>query len=276
MLPSLVLAVLAIPVIAVASLVLTLRMRTRLKLIEQRLDTLQRWLAGRPDLEPSAEAPPAALPAPASTFAEEKPGTDEPVGSVAEPVPQPAAPAPPPVKAKASLEERFGTQWAVWAGGIALALGGFFLVRYSIEQGWFGPAQRVLLAGLVALALIGAGEWTRRREIKTGIVGLAKAHIPSVLTAAGTAIAYADVYAAYALYGFIGPAVAFVLLAIVALLTLAAALLHGPALAGLGLIGAFATPLIVATETPNYWALYLYLAVVTAAAFVLARAKLVL
>ena len=132
----------------------------------------------------------------------------------------------------------------------------------------------MLLAGLVALALIGAGEWTRRREIKTGIVGLAKAHIPSVLTAAGTAIAYADVYTAYALYGFIGPALAFVLLGIVALLTLTAALLHGPALAGLGLIGAFATPLIVATEAPNYWALYLYLAFVTAAAFALARAKL--
>ena len=256
MLPSLVLALLAIPVIAVASLVLTLRMRARLTRAEQRLDTLQRWLADRADLEPSAEAPPAALPAPADISAEEKTGTDEPVRPVAEPVPHPPAPTPPPVKAKASLEERFGTQWAVWAGGIALALGGFFLVRYSIEQGWFGPAQRVLLAGLVALALIGAGEWTRRREIKTGIVGLAKAHIPSVLTAAGTAIAYADVYAAYALYGFIGPAVAFVLLGIVALLTLTAALLHGPALAGLGLIGAFATPLIVATEAPNYWALY--------------------
>ena len=272
MLPSL--ALLAIPVIAVASLVLTLRMRARLTRAEQRLDTLQTWLADRADLEPSAEAPPAALPAPADTSAEEKTGTDEPVRPVAEPVPHPPAPTPPPVKAKASLEERFGTQWAVWAGGIALALGGFFLVRYSIEQGWFGPAQRVLLAGLVALALIGAGEWTRRREIKTGIVGLAKAHIPSVLTAAGTAIAYADVYAAYALYGFIGPAVAFVLLGIVALLTLTAALLHGPALAGLGLIGAFATPLIVATEAPNYWALYLYLAFVTAAAFALARAKL--
>jgi uncharacterized membrane protein len=95
-----------------------------------------------------------------------------------------------------------------------------------------------------------------------------------VLTAAGTAIAYADVYAAYALYGFIGPAIAFVLLGTVALGTLAAALLHGPALAGLGLIGAFLTPLMVSTEQPNYWALYLYLAVVTAAAFALARAKL--
>ncbi|HKQ54426.1 MAG TPA: DUF2339 domain-containing protein [Methyloceanibacter sp.] len=270
MLASLVLAVIAIPVIAVASLVLTLRQRTRLKLIEQRLDTLQRWLADRTDLEPSPEAQPAALPPPASISVDEKTASAEPGPPVAEPAPEPPAP----VKPKASLEERFGTQWAVWAGGIALALGGFFLVRYSIEQGWFGPSQRVLLAGLVALALIGAGEWTRRREIKTGIVGLAKAHIPSVLTAAGTAIAYADVYAAYALYGFIGAAVAFVLLGIVALLTLTAALLHGPALAGLGLIGAFATPLIVATEAPNYWALYLYLAVVTAAAFALARAKL--
>ncbi|HLO21871.1 MAG TPA: DUF2339 domain-containing protein, partial [Methyloceanibacter sp.] len=61
---------------------------------------------------------------------------------------------------------------------------------------------------------------------------------------------------------------------LVALGTLAAALLHGPALAGLGLIGAFVTPLIVSTETPNYLALYLYLAVVTAAAFALARTRL--
>ena len=45
-------------------------------------------------------------------------------------------------------------------------------------------------------------------------------------------------------------------------------------MAGLGLVGAFLTPLIVSTEQPNYWALYLYLAVVTAAAFGLARARL--
>ena len=162
----------------------------------------------------------------------------------------------------------------VWAGGIALALGGFFLVRQAIEQGWFGPVFQVLLGAAVAAALIAAGAWTRRHEILTGVTGLPKAHIPSVLTAAGTAIAYADVYAAYAVYDLIGPAVAFVLLGAVALGTLAAALVHGPALAGLGVVGAFITPLIVSTEQPNYWALYLYLAVVTAAAFALARAKL--
>ena len=70
------------------------------------------------------------------------------------------------------------------------------------------------------------------------------------------------------------PAFAFVLLGTVALATLAAALLHGPALAALGLVGAFVTPLLVASTAPNYWALYIYLAVVTAAAFALARMRL--
>ena len=138
-----------------------------------------------------------------------------------------------------SFEERFGTQWAVWVGGLALALGGIFLVRYSIEQGLLGPGVRVALGALLAAALVVAGEWARRSEKLAGISGLPTAHIPSILTAAGTTVAYADVYAAYALYGFLAPGVAFMLLGLVALATLAAALLHGPALAGLGLVGAY-------------------------------------
>src|SRR5262249_39641560 len=85
---------------------------------------------------------------------------------------------------------------------------------------------------------------------------------------------YAAVFAAYALYGFLDPGAAFVLLGVVALATLGAALLHGPALAALGLVGAEVTPLLVSAERPNYWALYVYLAVVTAAAFGLARLRL--
>ena len=73
---------------------------------------------------------------------------------------------------------------------------------------------------------------------------------------------------------FLPPARAFILLGAVALLTLAAALLHGPALAGLGVVGAFAAPILVASAKPDYWALYIYIAVVTAAAFALARVRL--
>ncbi|MGX9392280.1 DUF2339 domain-containing protein [Nitrobacteraceae bacterium UC4446_H13] len=185
------------------------------------------------------------------------------------PIPTPAAAA-----SGARIEERIGTRWVVWLGGLTLALGGFFMVRYSIEEGLLGPGVRVLLGGLFAVALLAAGEWTRRRDDMAAIAPLPIANIPAILTAAGTAVAFATVYAAYALYDFLVPATAFVLLGLVALGTLAAALLHGPALAGLGVVGAFATPVLVSSERPEFWALYIYIAIVTAAAFGLARIRL--
>ena len=279
----------AIPIIAIIALVKTITLGDQMRRIQVRLADLERALAAPPAGVGAPEPPrplaptipPVAEPErPATTLPE--PGPQPPPRP---PEPEPASPvaatspiAPPPGAAPArpqmSLEERLGTQWAVWVGGLALALGGIFLVRFSIEQGLLGPGVRVALGALFAAALIAAGEWARHTEKLDGISGLPSAHIPSVLTAAGTTVAYADVYAAYALYGFLSPGAAFILLGLVALATLAAALLHGPALAGLGLIGAYVTPLLVSTARPNYWALYLYLAVVTAAAFALARFRL--
>lgn len=186
----------------------------------------------------------------------------------------PETPAEPAAQAGPGFEERIGTRWVVWVGGLTLALGGVFLVKYSIEAGLLGPEVRVLLGGLFALGLLAVGEFARRKESLSSIAPLPIANIPAILTAAGTAVAFATVYASYALYGFLAPPVAFVLLGAVALGTLAAALLHGPALAGLGVVGAFVTPLLVASDKPDYWALYIYIAIVTAAAFGLARIRL--
>jgi uncharacterized membrane protein len=186
----------------------------------------------------------------------------------------PLPPPLPPPPADRGFEERLGTQWVVWIGGLTLALGGVFLVRYSIEAGLIGPGVRIMLGGLFAALLLAAGEWTRRKESISDIVALPVANIPAILTAAGTAVAFATVYAAYALYGFLAPASAFILLGVVALGTLAAALLHGPALAGLGVVGAFVTPLLVSSGQPDYWALYIYLAIVTAASLGMARIRL--
>src|SRR6266436_6559873 len=185
-----------------------------------------------------------------------------------------AATPPPLPQPGPGFEERIGTRWVVWVGGLTLALGGFFMVRYSIDAGLLGPGVRVLLGGAFALALLAAGEWTRRKESISTIEALPIANIPAILTAAGTAVAFATVYAAYALYDFLAPATAFILLGMVALGTLAAALLHGPALPGLGIAAAFLTPVLVSSDQPDFWALYIYLAIITAAAFALARARL--
>ena len=124
----------------------------------------------------------------------------------------PAAPPPPLPQPDRGFEETIGTRWVVWIGGLTLALGGFFMVRYSIEAGLLGPGVRTMLGGLFALALLLAGEWTRRKESISAIEALPIANIPAILTAAGTAVAFATVYAAYALYGFLVPATAFILL----------------------------------------------------------------
>jgi uncharacterized membrane protein len=232
------------------------------------LDELGQTLAA-PSPPIAAEPPPtAAATEQAPRLQEAEPDTPNDAIGVTTAMPPPLPQAPP------GFEERVGTRWVVWLGGLTLALGGFFMVRYSIDAGLLGPGVRTLLGGAFAFALLAAGEWTRRKENSSAIAALPIANIPAILTAAGTAVAFATVYAAYALYDFLAPATAFILLGLVALSTLAAALLHGPALAGLGIVAAFATPVLVSSEKPDFWALYLYLAVVTAAAFGLARIRL--
>ncbi|MCK1545258.1 DUF2339 domain-containing protein [Bradyrhizobium sp. 147] len=272
-------------ILAIAAFLIAIKASSQAAELRRRLSSLEEMFDAQrqvkpPPLTPTWEQAPAtataaAEPPPLAPEAEQAPP------ALTEPVSPPPletsteADAPPPLPAPApGFEERLGTRWVVWIGGLALALGGFFMVRYSIEAGLVGPGVRVFLGGLFALALLGAGEWTRRKESISSIAALPIANIPAILTAAGTAVAFATIYAAYALYSFLLPATAFVLLGLVALGTLAAALLHGPALAGLGVVGAFVTPVLVSSGKPDYWALYIYLAIVTAASFGLARIRL--
>jgi uncharacterized membrane protein len=268
--------------IAVVALLVARKALNRTSELQTRLEAMQSLAAAaiaRPSPPP---VPPPAEVEQAPPLVAEPPVSDQPAAAVTETTAFNSGaieattppPLPPPTSADPGFEERLGTRWVVWIGGLTLALGGFFLVRYSIEAGLVGPRVRIVLGGLFALALLAAGEWTRRKESISDIVALPIANIPAILTAAGTAVAFATVYAAYALYGFLAPAAAFILLGLAALGTLAAALLHGPALAGLGVVGAFVTPVLVSSDQPDYWALYVYLAVVTAASLGLARIRL--
>jgi uncharacterized membrane protein len=267
-------------VIAIVAFIVARRAFNQAAILRARLDAIEatalRATPGPPLLTPLQELEQTLSP----NVAAEQPATAADAESVA-PVAEDetaaggmAAMPPPLLQPGPGFEERIGTRWVVWVGGLTLALGGFFMVRYSIDAGLLGPGVRTLLGGAFALALLASGEWTRRRESISAIEALPIANIPTILTAAGTAVAFATVYAAYALYGFLAPATAFILLGLVALGTLAAALLHGPALAGLGIAAAFVTPILVSSEKPDFWALYIYLAIVTAAAFGLARIRL--
>ncbi|WEZ83933.1 DUF2339 domain-containing protein [Rhizobium sp. 32-5/1] len=177
------------------------------------------------------------------------------------------------VHPKESLESRLGARWAVWVGGIALALGGIFMVKYSIDAGLLSPAVRLVMAALFGLVLMAGGEFVRRRAVPLIADQFQNAMIPGILTAAGALTLFGVCYAAHGIYGFIGPAAAFVLLGVVALATVALSLLHGQALAGLGLLGSLATPALVSSESPSPWALFGFLIIAWLATLLAARIR---
>jgi len=178
-----------------------------------------------------------------------------------------------PKKAGLDLESLVGGRWSILLGGFALALGLVFLVQYSIESGLLGPGPRIILGALFSVALFGAGEWLRRSDRDFDLPVYEKADVPGILTGAGSIGAFATLYAAHALYGFVGPGLAFVGLTMVGIVTMLLSSIHGPKLAAIGVLGAYVAPLLVDSREPNAVALALHVVVVTAVVMSIARLR---
>ncbi|MEM7223843.1 MAG: DUF2339 domain-containing protein [Pseudomonadota bacterium] len=212
-----------------------------------------------PTPDPRPEPAPAAQPAPAP---QQDGGWDH----------QPPAAAPAPDQRpkrrwpRAGFELLLGARLPVWVGGIALALAGFFLVKYSIEQNLLTETVRVVLGGLLGLGLLGAGHWVRARP------GFANGRrIGQSLSGAGIAVLYLALYAATALYGLISPMLGFMGMAATTAAALGLSLRHDAPIALLGLIGGFITPLLLGTREPATAVLFIYLYLVFAGLMIVVR-----
>ena len=154
--------------------------------------------------------------------------------------------------------------WMIWIGGLCVALAGIFLARYALEQGLIGPRTRIAMGIATGLALHATAEWLRRR---TG-----ESH-PSLaaLAGGGSITLFAILLAALHLYGLISPTLAFTLLAVVALATMVLAYLHGPALAAVGILGAYTVPIFISTGSSSITIALIYSLIVSASALLLLR-----
>ncbi len=268
---------------AIIALYLYRRSAQRISQLEQKVAELSaRLVAGdaAPETEVSQEGPEAAQPwgPPVAPALVEAAVVDEPVAAEEAPatMPEPlqiedaAEPAP---RQRESLESMIGARWPVWAGGVALALGGVFLVKYSVENGLISPAVRLSMSGVFGLALLIIGEFVRRRASMLKLPALKNAMVPGILTAAGALTLFGATYAAYAIYSYVGPSTAFAILAIVSLATVALSLLHGQALAGLGLVASMVTPALIQSDDPSVWALFIYLTFAWAATIAASRIR---
>lgn len=135
------------------------------------------------------------------------------------------------------------------AGIGILFVGLAFLVKYAAEHAVLPVELR--LAGIAAVAwlLLGVGWRLRRRN----------AAYAQVLQGGAVAVLYLTLFAAFRFYGVLGAAAVFALMVLVAALAAALAVLQeAPALALVGALGGFATPLLVSTGGDHPMALFAY------------------
>ena len=154
-----------------------------------------------------------------------------------------------------------GGNWLARVGILALIIGMGFFLKLAFDNQWIGETGRVVLGLVVGIALLGGGEyWTRKYPIWAQAV-----------TGGGIAILYLSIFAAFSLYELIP---AWAALGFSFLVTLAAAGLalryEARAIAVLGILGGFATPLFLADKLPQQWALLGYVLVLDVGVLALA------
>ncbi|MFY0663722.1 MAG: DUF2339 domain-containing protein [Natronospirillum sp.] len=150
--------------------------------------------------------------------------------------------------------------WMVWLGAICVGLAGVFLAAYSIEQDYLGPQARLSLGLITGFLLHGAAEVLRRR---------ARLRYESLagLAAGASVILYATLLASVHLYELWPHTLVFVLLALVSLGTMALSLQHGPLLAIIGIVGAYAVPLLLGDQEGSLLVLLGYCLIIAGAGF---------
>ena len=178
--------------------------------------------------------------------------------------------------ARSSLEENLAGTWFIWIGAVAIGLAGLFLVKYMSDAGLLGPGIRIVLGLVCGLGLAAAGEWLRRKPSQQRFAALKPDYVPQALTAGGLASVFASIYAANALYGFIGPTLTFAGLAGTALAAFALSVVQGPLVAIVGLLGGFVLPVLIGSADPFAPGLFGYLGLLFAAVCAVMRWRSVL
>jgi uncharacterized membrane protein len=165
------------------------------------------------------------------------------------PAPRPPAAAPRPDPLEPIKQWFFGGNTIVKAGVGILFIGLAFLAKFASEHVHLPIELRLAGIGAAAIVLLAIG-WRLRAK---------RPAYAQVLQGGAVAVLYLTLFVAFRFYGVLAVTPVFVLMVAVAALGAALAVLQDArALAVIGALGGFATPLLVATGSGNHVALFSY------------------
>ena len=202
-------------------------------------------------------------------------GVAPPVAEVAAPVAPaaPPTPTPPPRRRPAvprpristDLEKIIGGQWLTWLGIIAIFLGTAFFLAIDLGYSPLSGLPQVLIAAVVAVGFLLIGRFVARtlhRFLGLGLLG------------GGIALLYLVAYGLFGFHRLVGAEVVFPALLLVAFLGALVALAQDSrTIAGLTLIGALLTPLVLTNDQGAATTLLPYLIGVDLGAVLVARRR---
>ncbi len=172
---------------------------------------------------------------------------------------------PPPPQRRATspaLEDLLGGRVLAWAGGLTLLAGLLFFLVIAVSRDWIGEEARTLLAAATSFALValGARGYERRGRTESALAA----------TATGIAGLFASIVVAVQAYDLI-PAASGLALAfgVAATATILAIRWEAEGIAGLGILGAVASPVLVGAELGAATEAFLFIASASAVGVVL-------
>jgi uncharacterized membrane protein len=256
-----------------------LHLRSRYDALDSQLHDLKQRLADfkaaapterAPQAPPATAAPsPAPTPKPAEVL---KPAAVA-AATITSRIEQPLPPRAPPPPREPSATDRAIAGFIAWLkrgnplariGIVILFFGAAFLAKYAADNSLFPIELRFISLALGAFALLIVG-WRLRER---------RAVYAQLLQGGGIAGLYLTVFAATRLYQLLPPALAFGLLAVIAI---AAAVIsvaqNALPLAVIGTAGGFLAPILVSTGSGNYVALFSYYALLNLGVFAVAWFK---
>lgn len=159
----------------------------------------------------------------------------------------------------------FGQKWLLIAGVTIMVLGIAFFLKYSFDRNWITPVGRVGMAYLAGVGCLALGEFSRRKSLE--MFGLN-------LIGGGLAVFYAATFTGYNIYHLLSQPVAFLMMVMVTALAGTLSLIYDTKwLAVLGLIGGFATPMVIGSEESSEMALMSYMTILNAGILSIAFVK---
>jgi len=160
-----------------------------------------------------------------------------------------------PVSGEKGLEEAMAGKWFQWVALTALLFGLGYFFKLAFENNWITPIERIVLGWATGVIFLALGHhWFQKYP------GWAHG-----LAGSGLAFLYLSTFAGYQYYSLFGNLTAFGVMVVTTVVGSVLAVVNRRAvLAVLAILGGFATPLLVSTNTNNEVGLMCYLLVLNA------------